>query len=116
MVHIMHQVLFYQTATGKQVILDFIRSFDAKDRKIIGENLRTVQFGFPMGLPLCRALSGGLWEVRCSLSSKRELRLIFFQSRTAKALVIVHGFIKKTQTTPIGDLTLAQKRMKEFQS
>lgn len=111
-----HAVLFYQTPAGNEVVLDWIRSFSASDRKAIGEDLRTVQIGFPMGLPLCRNLGDGLWEVRSTLPSKRELRLIFFQSRTAKALVIVHGFIKKTQTTPATDLNLSRNRMREFQS
>ena len=111
-----HAVLFYQTPGGNDVVLNWIRSFDASDRRVIGEDLRTVQIGFPLGLPLCRNLGDGLWEVRSALPSKREVRLIFFQSRTPKALVIVHGFIKKTQTTPIADLNLARNRMREFQS
>ncbi len=109
-----HAALFYQTPSGREVVLDWIRSFSAEDRKTIGEDLRTVQIGFPLGLPLCRNLGDGLWEVRSSLPSKREVRLIFFQSRAPKALVIVHGFVKKTQTTSAADLNLARNRMREF--
>lgn len=109
-----HAALFYQTPSGREVVLDWIRSFSAEDRKTIGEDLRTVQIGFPLGLPLCRNLGDGLWEVRSSLPSKREVRLIFFQSRAPKALVIVHGFVKKTQTTSAPDMNLARNRMREF--
>lgn len=109
-----HAALFYQTPSGREVVLDWIRSFSAEDRRTIGEDLRTVQIGFPLGLPLCRNLGDGLWEVRSSLPSKREVRLILFQSRASKALAIVHGFVKKTQTTSATDLNLARNRMKEF--
>ena len=112
----MHSVAFYRTGTGRELVLDWIRSLDLPDRKVIGEDLRTVQIGFPMGLPLCDNLGGGLWEVRSSLPSKREARLIFFHSGARKALVVVHGFIKKTQKTASSDIDLARKRMREFQA
>ena len=76
----MHKLRFYKTSSGREVGLDFIRSLDALERKVIGENLRAVEIGFPMGLPLCRNLGGGLWEVRSTLPSKREARLIFFHA------------------------------------
>jgi phage-related protein len=108
------EVLFYRTATGNEVVLDFIRSFPADERKIIGGNLRTVQIGFPMGLPLCDHLGSGLYEVRTSLPSRLEVRLIFFQQNDA--IVIVHGIIKKTRATPQAALDLAIKRKREFSS
>lgn len=110
----MHTVLFYRTASGSSVIKDWLRSFDKPDRAILGEDLKTVQLGFPMGLPLCRSLGSGLWEVRSSLTGNREARMFFFHDKTAKALVVVHGFIKKSQKTPRADLDLASRRMKEF--
>ena len=111
----MHSVLFYKARAGRDVLLDWIRSLPEADRRIVGEDLRTVQKAFPVGLPVCNNLGGGLWEVRSSLSSKREARLIFFQSSSVKALVVVHGFIKKTRKTPAAELILARRRMNEFQ-
>jgi phage-related protein len=111
----MHRVLFYKTNAGNEVVLDWLRSLDADDRKRIGEDLRVVQLGFPMGKPLCDSLGGGLWEVRSSLPSRREARLLFFHSRAKRALVVVHGFIKKTRTAPAGDIELARRRRREFQ-
>lgn len=70
-----------------------------------------VQFGWPVGLPLCRSLGGGLWEVRSSLPSRREARVLF--GFYDGMLVALHAFIKKTQKTPPEDLALAQNRMKE---
>lgn len=110
----MHQVLFYKTARGKEIVLDFIRALPAEEKKVIGEDLKAVQLGFPMGLPLCRSLMDGLCEIRSSLPSKREARLIFFHDSHHKVLVVVHALIKKSAKLPKGDLELARKRMGEF--
>ena len=111
----MHSVLFYQTAMGKETIKEWLRSFDKDDRAILGEDLMTVQFGFPMGLPLCRSLGQGLWEVRSTLSDgRREARMIFYQDAQAEALVVLHGFIKKSQKTPKAEIDIALKRKREF--
>jgi phage-related protein len=82
------------------------------DRHCIGHDLAVVQFGWPVGLPLCRALGGGLWEVRSSLPSRRIARVLFFFHRGQ--IGVVHGFIKKTQKTPPDDIDLARKRMREM--
>ncbi|MGH8317425.1 MAG: type II toxin-antitoxin system RelE/ParE family toxin [Steroidobacteraceae bacterium] len=65
----------------------------------------------PVGMPLCRALGRGLWEVRSSLHSNRIARVLFCLHDGE--MVALHGFIKKTQKTPAADLELAKKRMKE---
>ncbi|HEX7761539.1 MAG TPA: type II toxin-antitoxin system RelE/ParE family toxin [Caulobacteraceae bacterium] len=110
----MHVVLFYETASGNPVVRDFLRAFDRPDRAILGEDLKTVQIGFPMGLPLCRPLGQGLWEVRSSLTGNREARLIFYHDSHARALVVLHGFLKKTQKTPKAEIATALKRKREF--
>jgi phage-related protein len=110
----MHSVLFYRTAASNEIIKDWLRSFDKPDRAILGEDLKTVQFGFPMGLPLCRSLGQGLWEVRSSLTSNREGRMIFYHDSDAEALVVLHGFVKKSQKTPRGEIDTALRRKREF--
>jgi len=77
-------------------------------------DLVTVQFGWPIGMPLCRPLGGGLWEVRTTLPSRRIARLVFFVDDGR--IGVVHGFIKKTQKTPADDLEIARKRMKEMKA
>lgn len=109
----MHRVLFYQTVAGRDVIKEWLRSFDRPDRAILGYDLKRIQIGFPMGLPLCRSLGGGLWEVRSSLGGNREVRMIFFHDAAHKALVVVHGFIKKSRKTPKVEIDIALRRMKE---
>jgi len=105
---------FYRTAGGTEPVLDWLRSLPSEDRRAIGTDLATVQFGWPIGMPLCRPLGGGLWEVRSTLPSRRIARLLFFVDEGR--IGVVHGFIKKTQKTPDNDLEIARKRMKEMQA
>ena len=106
-------VRFYQTAAGSCPTLDWMRALSKADRHRIGEDLARVQYGWPaVGMPLCRALGDGLWEVRSSLADGRIARLIFFFYEGE--LGLVHGFIKKTQKTPPREIALARRRMKEM--
>jgi phage-related protein len=105
-------VVFYRTSTGVEPVRDWLRGLPDDDRRKIGLDLATVQVGWPLGMPLCRSLRGGLWEVRSSLPSRRVARLLFF---VHEGLIgIVHGFIKKTPKTPPDEIELARKRMKEM--
>jgi phage-related protein len=107
-------VVFYRTAGGTEPVLEWLRSLPPEDRRAIGADLATVQCGWPIGMPLCRPLQGGLWEVRSALPSRRIARLLFFVHEGR--IGVVHGFIKKTQKTPADDLDLARRRMKEMQT
>ena len=110
----MFKVLFYSTPSGNEIVLDFVRELSAEEKRVVGEDLKTVQIGFPMGLPLCRPLGDGLYEVRSSLPSKRAFRLIFFFDRERKCLLVVHALFKKSAKLPKADLDLARKRKEEF--
>ena len=88
-------VVFYRTAAGAEVVRDWLKSLARKDRDIIGQDLMRVQFRWPVGMPLCRSLGHGLWEVRSDLNSNRIARVLF--CCTAGRIVALHGFIKKTQ-------------------
>jgi len=104
-------VRFYRSSTGRGPVLEWLRSLDREDRRAIGLDLMRVQFGWPIGMSLVHSLKDGLWEVRSSLPSRKIARLILcFHHQT---LVVLHGFIKKTQTTPAEELDLAKRRMKE---
>ncbi|MBT9288265.1 type II toxin-antitoxin system RelE/ParE family toxin [Prosthecodimorpha staleyi] len=107
------EVVFYRTEAGNEPVLEWIRSLEADDRRIIGADLRTVQFGWPLGMPLCRKLGDGLYEVRSHLTDKKISRLVFFQC--GNTIVIVEGFIKKTQATPNEVLKLSKKRKSEYE-
>ena len=105
-------VVFYRSPTGTEPVRDWLRGLPEGDRRAIGADLALVQVGWPVGMPLCRPLSGGLWEVRSDLPSRRIARLLFFVHENR--IGVVHGFIKKTQKTPPDDLELARKRMQEM--
>jgi hypothetical protein len=75
--------VFWRSATGREPVREWLKSLSRADRKIVGRDMAKVQFGWPVGLPLCRALSGGLWEVRSSLATKREAR-VFSDFMTAR--------------------------------
>ena len=107
-------VVFYRTSGGVEPIRDWLRSLPVEDRRVIGTDLATVQVGWPVGMPLCRPLGGGLWEVRSTLPSRRIARLLFFVHQAR--IGVVHGFIKKTQKAPAEDIALARKRMKEMKA
>jgi phage-related protein len=105
-------VAFYRTAGGAEPVRDWLRTLPVQDRHRIDRDLTVVQFGWPVGLPICRPLGTGLWELRSSLPSGRIARILFFFHEGR--IGVVHGFIKKTQKTPSDDLELARKRMKEM--
>jgi phage-related protein len=105
-------VVFYRTAMGVEPVREWLRTLPAEDRRVIGGDLATLQVGWPIAMPLCRALGGGLWELRSNLPSRRIARLLFFAAEGK--LGIVHGFIKKTRKTPAEDVALARRRMKEM--
>lgn len=105
-------VMFYRTAAGAEVVRDWLRGLDEADRNAIGQDLMRVQYRWPVGMPLCRPLKDGLWEVRSSLPSNRIARVLF--SVQSDGILVLSGFIKKTRKTPDDELALARKRMKEF--
>jgi len=78
---------------------------------VIGKDIQKVEFGWPLGLPVCRALGDGLWEVRSPLPSRRTARTIF--CIVQGQMILLHGFIKKTQQTPKRDLDIARERQAE---
>jgi phage-related protein len=106
-------VCFYQTSSGAQPVRDWLNSLPLEDRQMLGRDLRLVELGWPIGMPLCRPLGAGLWEVRSNLSSNRIARVLF--CATKGKMILLHGFIKKSQKTPEQDLELGRRRQKEIE-
>jgi len=103
---------FYELPSGRVPVREWLKSLDKIDRKIIGEDIKDVEFSWPIGMPVCRALGRGLWEVRSELTQNRISRVLFCIHEGR--MVLLHAFIKKTQKTPDSDLNLAMKRRKEI--
>ena len=106
------KAVFYESGSGNMPVREWLLSLDREDRRIIGEDIATVEFGYPIGMPVCRNLGNGLYEVRSSISDGRIARVIFVVKRGY--MVLLHGFIKKTQKTPKQDIDLASKRAREL--
>ena len=102
-------VRFFKTNSGAEPVRDWLRELPAIDRKTIGEDIKTVQFGWPLGMPLVRKMDKDLWEVRIHLENR--IARVLFTVSTGK-IVLLHGFIKKSQATPKADLDLAKDRMR----
>ena len=105
------QVVFYKTDSGKEPVRDWLKELNKDDRKVIGKDIKTVQFGWPLGMPLVRKIEKGLWEVRIQLDNR--IARILFTSHNG-IMVLLHGFIKKSQKTPTKDLKIAKQRMATF--
>ena len=105
------RVVFYRTTAGREPVREWLRGLDGEARRSIGEDIKTVQYGWPIGMPLVRSLGDGLWEVRSQLQDC-VARVVFFADRGVMALV--HGFIKKSQKMPDTDLALARRRVAEL--
>jgi phage-related protein len=101
-------VCFYQTDAGNEPVRNWLKDLDKDDRVVIGSDIKTVEFGWPVGMPTCRPLGKGLYEVRSNLPNNRIARVIFCIH--GGQMVLLHGFIKKTQKTPKQDLELALDR------
>jgi phage-related protein len=101
--------IFFRTQAGSEPVRDWLRSLPSpEDRKRIGEDIKTVEFGWPVGMPVCRPLGGGLYEVRTNLAGNRMARVLFYIDKKSR-MVLLHGFVKKTQKTPDKDLELARR-------
>jgi len=94
-------------------VREWLKELPVEERQEIGKDPLRAQWRWPVGMPLCRALGSGLWEIRTDLPAKRTSRVLLCLYR--EHLVALHGFIKKTRTTPDEDLALARKRKKELE-
>lgn len=105
-------LVFFRTDAGHEPVREWLRALPAVDRRAIGLDLTRVQFRWPVGMPLCRPMGHGIWEVRTPLPSRRTARVLFcvFEDE----LWTLHGFIKKTRKTPAADLALARRRFEEL--
>jgi phage-related protein len=106
-------LVFFRTAAGSEPVRDWLKELPQQERHAIGIDLLRAQWRWPAGMPLCRAMGGGLWEIRTDLPTGRTARVLICFHR--EHLVALHGFIKKTRKTPQDDLALAQKRRKELE-
>lgn len=108
------QVYFYTTDFGREPVREFLQELSQDDKRAIGADIKTVQFGYPMGMPLTRKFENSkkLEEIRCKISDGRIVRIIFFVHDNK--IILLHAFIKKTQKTPPREIELASTRFKQM--
>ena len=107
------QARFYATGTGRKPVREWLLDLSEGDRRLVGKDIQKVEFGWPIGMPYCRPLGHGLWEVRSDLTDGKIGRVIF--SIVDGEMVLLHGFVKKTQKTPVQEIDLALKRQRELE-
>ena len=107
-------VVFFRTNMGREPVREWLKNLDKNDRKAIGEDIKLLQFRWPLGIPLVRKLESGLWEVRSHLMGGRIARVLF--TVNGRQIALLHGFIKKSRKTPANDLKLARSRKNLWQN
>jgi phage-related protein len=106
--------IFFRTEAGGEPVRDWLKTLSPDDRKRIGADIKTVEFGWPIGMPVCRPLGAGIYEVRSALAQNRIARVLFFIDKKER-MVLLQGFIKKTRKTPDEDLELARANKNKHQ-
>jgi phage-related protein len=104
---------FYRTAAGSEPVREWLKTLAEAERHAIGRDLLRAQWRWPVGMPLCRPMGGGLWEIRTDLPTKRTARVLI--CLYGQRLVALHGFIKKTRAIPDEEMAIARKRQKELE-
>jgi len=99
---------FWRSAAGNEPVREWLLALSALDRKLVGDKMLTVQFRWPVGMPTVRKMEAGLWEVRVHVTDGKIARVLF--TTFEYNMVLLHGFIKKSQKTPDTDLNLARSR------
>jgi phage-related protein len=102
---------FYRSSSGNEPVREWIHGLSKENRKVIGEDMKTVQIGWPLGMPLVRKMESDLWEVRSKLTDCIVRILFTIKDHT---MILLHGFKKKSDKTPANDLNTARRRLKNL--
>jgi len=102
------RVVFYRTEAGTEPVREWLKGLTREDRRAVGQDVKTAQYGWPLGMPLIRKLEPDLWEVRSHLA-QGIARVMF--TVEGGVMVLLHGFVKKAQKTPLSDLKTARQRL-----
>jgi phage-related protein len=106
-------VLFFRLDSGREPVREWLKNLSRENRKSIGEDIKTLQFGWPVGMPLARKMGNDLWELRSSVSSGiARTFFTIYQNR----IILLHGFVKKSQKTPSNELATAKRRLTKLRA
>lgn len=107
------RVIFFRTGAGNEPVREWLKDLPKEERTLVGEDIKTVQFRWPLGMPLVRHLAEKIYEVRTNLPARIARTLFFIHEET---IILLHGFVKKTRQTPGDDLALAKRRKRDYQN
>ena len=105
-------VVFFRASSGTEPVRRWLKSLPASHKKAIGEDIKTVQFGWPLGMPLVEKLQPYLWEVRTKVLDGIARDLFTVDGHT---MILLHGFIKKTRKIPLKEINTARSRLRQYQ-
>ena len=105
-------VVFYKTESGNEPVREWLKDLPKADRQAIGEDIKTAQYGWPLGMPLIRKIERGLWEVRSRVTA--GIARVFFTVMDS-TMILLHGFVKKSQKTPQNELDTAHRRLNNIE-
>jgi phage-related protein len=105
------EAVFFRTLAGREPVREWLRSLPKHERQVIGADIAYAQYRWPVGKPHVDRLRGDICEVRSTLEN-RIARVLF--AVWDEEMVLLHGFIKKTRTTPPHELAIAERRWKEW--
>jgi phage-related protein len=105
------RVIFYRSEIGVEPVREWLKELRKEDRKAVGEDIKTAQFGWPLGIPLVRKITKGLWEVRSNITDGIARTFFTVDKNT---MVLLHGFVKKSQETPPNELQIAKRRLRNI--
>ena len=105
-------VVFFRTGSGTEPVRRWLKALSAPHKKAIGEDIKTVQFGWPLGMPLMEKLGPYLWEVRTKVPDGIA-RVLF--TVDGPMMILLHGFIKKTRKIPQKEINTARSRLRQYQ-
>jgi len=106
------KIVFYKSDSGGEPVREWLQSLNKPDRKSVGEDLKTVQYGWPLGMPIVKKLDADLWQIRSHI--KNGIARVIFTIRE-DTIILLHGFIKKSDRIPQDELNTAKQRNKSFQ-
>ena len=105
------RVFFYRSENGNEPVREWLKELRKEDRRAVGEDIKTAQFGWPLGMPLIRKIEKDMWEVRSNITD--GIAKTFFTVK-GDTMVLLHGFVKKSQETPQNELKTARRRLRNI--
>ena len=109
------RVVFFRTDRGNDPVRDWLEGLGERDEIIIDTDITVVAENWPLvaRTSLVKKLRSedDLWEIRSRISDGKRIARVMFTIEAGE-IILLHGFVKKSQRTPRKDLRIARRRNK----